>query len=233
MYSQVLTKLIEITFNVVQDDISGHEVEDRLVDNLLGKELEFTTQDGSEGVISFHSIGRGSKVPSSVVTLQVKGIEFDQEPSRLSHDLRYIYYKTHGHSFFVGSPTEFLVTSPFVRKLGPSNILIEFVIYGDTIHQVNRCLAVFAKVIKKHQSSLHQTTIERYKNGNTEFDDDSDVSLEEPLSNQTPSDDPLEITFTIAGDEVYIEEYTKYLDNYDEFQTLIDNRNTFAESKLD
>lgn len=232
MPSQLLAKLIEIAHNAVQADLKSHEVEDRLVDNLLGKSLDFTTEEDQKGTISFHSIGRGSKNPSSIITLQVEGIEFDQESSRLTRDLRYIYYDTHGHTYYFGSPMEFLVTSPIVQKLGPSNILIEFVIYGDTIHQVNRGLSVFAEVIKKHQSKLHQTAIEQYENGKIELEGDSCVSIEEPLSNEITQNSPLKYIRAIADDEVYIKEYAKYLDE-NSFRDMLNNRNTFAESKLE
>ena len=232
MPSPLFAKLIEITYKAVQADLKDHEIEDRLVDSLLGKSLNFTTEGDSKGTVSFHSIGKGSKNPSSIITLQVEGIEFEQKSTRVTEDLRYIYYNTHGYTFFFGSPTEFLVTSPFVRKLGPSNILIEFVIYGNTIHQVNRCLTIFAEVIKKYQGELHQTAIEQYENGEIELDDDSSVSLEEPLSEEISQDNPMEFVRTRVDDEVYIKEYAKYLDD-DGFRDMLNNRNTFAESKLE
>ncbi|WP_144050391.1 hypothetical protein [Halorubrum persicum] len=162
---------------MLHKSVSEHQKEDRLVDNLLGKSLSFTTEDGDKGTIEFHSIGAGGRNPSSVVTLQIKGIDFDQDHNRLTRDLRYIYYKTHGYPFFFGTPTKFLVTLPLVQKLGDSNILLEFAIYGDTIHRVNRCLAVFAEVIKKHQGKLHQTAIKKYNSNKINIDSDTEVSI--------------------------------------------------------
>lgn len=231
MPTQLLAKLLEITYNEVQTDLKEHEKEDRLVDNLLGKSLSFSTKESDNGMIEFHSIGAGKREPSSVVTLQVRGTEFDQDSTRLTRDLRYIYYKTHGYAFFSGTPTNFLVTPPLVKKLGSSNILIEFVIYGDSIYRVNRCLAIFAKVIKKHQGDLHQTAIEQYDNDEVDADGDSNISLEEPISEEISEDNFIEYTLTATDDEVYIKEYAKYLDD-ESFREIIDDRSTFAESKL-
>lgn len=232
MASQIIAKLIELAYNVVQSDLADHEIEDRLIGELVGKSLDFTTEQGEEGTILFHSIGQGKHQPSTVVCLQAKGVEFQQEPGRLSHDMSYIFYKAFGEEF-LHNGTKFLITTPAVQTLGPSNILIEFVMFGNTIHQINRCLAIFAEVIRKHQSELHQTAIDMYDQAGNEWDDSPDISLEDPIDNSITQETPMEYLSTISSEEVYIEEYIKYIDGEDkEFREMIDNRNTFAESEF-
>jgi len=234
MPTQLISKLTELAYNEIQSDLSGHEIEGRLVDNLLGKSLNFTTEQGTEASVKFHSIGRGKKSPSTVVTLKVNGIEFEQDEQRLSLDLRYVFYREYGHDFlFTGTPTKFLVTSPFVQELGPSNFLIEFVIYGNTINHVNRCLSVFADVLKSHQGEVHQTAIEWYDDREDEWEENSGVSLEELISETDPTEDPIEYIYTKSDESSYIEEYIEYIDNSGgEARQTIDSRNTYAESEL-
>ena len=227
MVSEIAAKLIEITADKVQQDLAGHEIEDRLLRHLLGKRLQFTTSQGTEGAISFHSLGRGQKEPTSVVSLQVEGVEFDQQAPRLQLDLRYIYYTEYGLSLSSGKSVKFLVTSPIVQKLGPSNILIEFVMYGNTVHRVNRCLNIFTKVIKQHQSSLHQTAISEYDETTIDPNDDVDISLDRPISAEANPPDYMKILANKTSDEQYIEEYIDYLKGTnDGFRQTVDNRNT-------
>ena len=234
MVSEIAAKLIEITADEVRQDLAGHEIEDRLLNHLLGKRLQFTTAQGTEGAISFHSLGRGQKEATSVVSLQVEGVEFDQQAPRRQLDLRYIYYTEYGHSLFFGTSVKFLVTSPIVQKLGPSNILIEFVIYGNAVHRVNRCLNIFAKVIKQHQSSLHQTAISEYDETAVDTNDDVDISLDRPISVDANPPDYMGILLNKISDEKYITEYIHYLnDTNDGFRQVVDNRNTYASSKLE
>lgn len=232
MVTQLFAKLLEVAYNEVKSDLDSHEKVDRLIDALLGKNLTFTTSQGEKGNITIHNIGKGKKTPSTLVTLQVKGINFDQDPQRLTLDLRYIFYQEFGCSFFFGTPVKFLITSPMVRKLGPSNILIEFVLYGDTISQVNRCLSIFANVVRMHQTDPHQTAMDKYDN-ESGWDDEPEVELSEPLSKIDPLENPLEHVSQRVDDEVYIKEYIQYIDNPEgDLRRLIDNRNTFAESKI-
>ena len=234
MPTQLIAKLIELAHNEFQSDLEEHEIENRLVSNLLDRELDFTTEKGEQGTISFHSIGRGKNRPSTVVTLQAKGIEFEQDEQRLSLDLRYVFYEEYGHDFLINNNlTKFLITSPFVQKLGPSNYLIDFVMYGETIYRVNRCLSVFAGVIQAHQSSIHQTAIDWYDNRKSDWDDDPEISLEKPIRGGDPTEEPLEYLYGRSRDETYIGKYIKYIDNADgEMRELIDNRNTYAESEI-
>lgn len=232
MASQIIAKLIELAYNGVQSDLADHEIEDRLIDELVGKSLDFTTEQGDKGTILFHSIGQGKHQPSTVVCLQVTGIEFQQEPKRLSRDMSYIFYKAFGEEF-LHNGTKFLITTPAVQKLGPSNILIEFVMFGNTIHQINRCLAIFAEVIRKHQSELHLSAINMYDHTGSDSGDGLDVSLEEPIDHSVSQDTPMEYLSAVSSEEVYIEEYIRYIDGEDrEFRGMIDNRNTFAESEF-
>lgn len=234
MPTQLIAKLIELAYNETQSDLAEHEIEDRLLDHLLGKELNFTTEGGTQASVLFHSIGRGTENPSTVVTLQVEGIEFIQDAERLTLDLRYIFYQEYGYNFlFSGPTTKYLITSPFVQRLGPSNILMEFVVYGDTVNQVNRSLSIFADVIRLHQGDRHQAAIEWYDNRKTEWDGDSEITLEEPVRETVSIDDPIEHVYATSNDEAYIEDYIQYIDNpHGETRELIDNRNTYAKSEL-
>jgi len=234
MVSEIAAKLIEITADEVRPDLAGHEIEDRLLNHLLGKRLQFTTAQGTEGGISFHSLGRGQKDVTSAVSLQVEGIEFDQQAPRLQLDLRYIYYTEYGHPLFLGTPVKFLVTSPIVQKLGPSNILIEFVVYGNTVHRVNRCLNIFAKVIKQHQSDLHQRAISEYNETAIDTSDDVEISLDGPISGDATPPDYMEISANEISDEHYIKQYIDYLrDTNGGFRQTVDSKNTYASSKLE
>jgi hypothetical protein len=232
MPTQLVAKLIELAYNETQSDLADHGIEDRLLHNLLGKDLDFITEQGEQGTILFHSIGRGENSPSTVVTLQVKGVEFNQDAERLTLDLRYIFYQEYGYDFlFNGTSTRSLITSPFVQKLGPKNILIEFVVYGNTVSQVNRCLSILTDVIRVHQAARHQTAIERYNDGKDEWEGDPEISLEEPLRETVSIDHPIEYMFASSDDESYIEDYIRYVDNpHGELRDLIDNRNTHAQS---
>jgi hypothetical protein len=108
MPTQLIAKLIELAYDETQSDLADHEVEDRLLDNLLGKDLDFTTEQGEQATISFHSLGRGEESPSTVVTLQVKGVEFSQDAERLTLDLRYIFIRnTDTISFLVAHQRNF------------------------------------------------------------------------------------------------------------------------------
>jgi hypothetical protein len=233
MSTNLIAKLIELAYNETQVELADHGVEDRLLDNLLGKSLNFTTEQGTQATVLFHSIGRGVDSPSTVVTLQVEGVEFEQDADRLTLDLRYVFYQEYGYSFlFSNSSTKFLVVSPFVQKLGPTNILIEFAIYGDTVHHVNRCLSIFADVIQSHQSERHQSAIEWYDH-EAEWDGEPEITLEEPIRETASIDDPLEHISATASDESYVEDYIRYLDDIDdETRELVDNRNTYAQSEL-
>lgn len=232
MATQLFAKLLELAYNEVKSDLDSHEKVDRLIDALLGKNLTFKTDEGEDGEIVVHNIGQGKKKPSTLVTLQIKGIKFYQDPQRLTLDLRYIYYQEYGHAFCFGTPVKFLLTSPMVRKLGPSNILIEFVLYGDTVSQVNRCLSIFADVVRMHQTDPHQTAIDKYDNEGS-WESSPDIELSEPLREIDPLENPLEHVSQRVNDEVYIKEYIQYIDNPEgEMRRLIDNRNTFAESKM-
>lgn len=232
MATQLIAKLIDITYNSLKPDLSGYELEDRLIKQLLGRKLTFTTEQGEEGQITFQNLGKGTESPSTVVTLQVEGIELNQDEQRLTLDMRYVFYQQYGHEMlFSGSTTKFLRTSPFVQKLGPENILIEFVMHGDTIYWVNRCLPIFADVVQYHQSELHQTAIDWYDNRRETEGDSVEVSLDEPVKREVSLDDPLEFISKVADDESYIEKYVKYIDEpYGETRTMIDSRNTHASS---
>ncbi|GAB3310953.1 hypothetical protein [Haloplanus salinarum] len=234
MPTQLIAKLIELAYNETQSDLAHHEIEDRLLDNLLGKNLDFTTEQGEQATILFHSIGRGKESPSTVVTLQVEGIEFNQDAERLTLDLRYIFYQEYGYNFlFSGTSTKFLITSPFVQRLGPANILIEFAIYGNTVNQVNRCLSILAEVIRVHQATRHQTAIEWYDDHENKWEGDPEITLEEPIRETVSIDDPIEYIYESSNDESYIEDYIRYVDNpRGEIRNLIDNRNTYARSEL-
>lgn len=231
MSSQLIAKLVEITYSSLKPDLSGYEAENRLIEHLIEKELKFTTRDG-EGQISFQNIGQGTESPSTVVTLQVKGIEFNQDFQRLTLDMRYIFYQQYGHKMlFSGTMTKFLRTSPFVQKLGPENILIEFVMHGDTIYWVNRCLPIFADVVKHHKRELHQTAIDWYDNREAEWEDSVEVSLDAPVGKEVSLDDPIEMMSKTADDRSYIEKYIKYIDEpHGDTRRVIDNRNTHASS---
>lgn len=234
MPTQLIAKLIELAYNEAQSELADHEIEDRLLDNLLGKNLDFTTEQGTHGTVQFHSIGQGEKLPSTVVTLQIEGIEFAQDAERLTLDLRYIFYQEYGYGFiFRGPSTKFLITSPFVQKLGPENILVEFTVYGNTVSKVNRCLSIFADVIRTHQETRHQTAIEWYDDRKSEWEDDPEISLQKPIRETISIEDPIEYIYANSNDESYIEDYIKYIDNpHGEMRELIDNRNTYARSEL-
>lgn len=230
----IIGKIIELAYNEIQSDLAEHEIEDRLLKSLLGKSLNFTTKNGNEGTVSFHSIGQGKKIPSTIVTLQVEGIEFEQSAERLTLDLRYIFYQEYGYNFlFGGSSTKFLTKSPILQKLGPDNFLIEFAIYGNTVSQVNRCLSIFADLIRDHQASRHQTAIEWYDGQKTEWEGDPEITLDEPIREIASFDDPIETIYATTSDESYIEDYIRYIDDPNgEIRELIDNRNTHAQSDL-
>jgi hypothetical protein len=231
MSTQLIAKLIEITYSSLKPDLSGYEAEDRLREHLIEKELKFTTEDG-EGRVSFQNIGQGTESPSTVVTLQVKGVEFNQDSRRLTLDMRYVFYQQHGYEMlFSGTTTKFLRTSPFVQKLGPENILIEFVMHGDTVYWVNRCLPIFADVIRHHKSELHQTAVDWYDNREDEWGESVEVSLDTPVNEEVSIDDPIEMISKTADDKSYIEKYIKYLgEPYGDTRRVIDNRNTHASS---
>lgn len=233
MPTQLIAKIIEMAHNELSPELSDHEIEHHLLDNLLGKQLNFTTEEGSQGTVRFHSIGRGEESPSTVVTLQVEGIEFNQEVDRLTLDLRYVFYQKYGYNFFHGIATKFLITSPFVKKLGPDNILIEFLIYGDTVYQVNRCLSIFADVIRMHQGDRHQTAIEWYDERKEEWGDEYEITLEGPVRDTVSIDNPIELLYATGSDESYIEDYIRYIDNpHGETRESIDNQNTYAKSEI-
>lgn len=234
MPTRVLAKLLELTYKEMKADVPEHEIEDRLLDNLLGKSLQFTTEQGQQGCIQFHSIGRGKRSPSTVISLQISGVNFEQGNLRLSLDLRYIYYKEFGHRFmFHGSPSKFLVTSPAVQKLGPNNVLVEFVVYGNTVHQVNRSLEIFAEVVRCHQDQLHQTAIEHCDQYDSTSGDKSCVSFKQSLSGDSLARDSIDLIEKVYSDESYIEEYIGYVNNpKGELRRVMDQRNTYADSEL-
>jgi len=234
MATSILAKLIELAYDQSQADLPPYEIENRLIDSLLGKSLEFSVDENQIAEISFHGIGRGSERPSTVVSLQVQGVDFEQSTDRLTLDFRYIFYNLFGHDYLF-SNVEFLVTSPTVQKLGEDNILIEFVLYGETVYQVNRSLETFAKLIKTHQSELHQTAIRIYEDHSQEYQSGNyEIRLEEPISSNVPAGKPLHYIRESASDEYYIEEYIEYIDDpEDSNRELIDNRNTFASRELE
>lgn len=234
MPTQLIAKFIELGYKEMQSDLPEHEMERRLHDNLLGKRLNFTTEQGTKATIQFHSIGQGKASPSTVVTLQVEGIAFNQDPGRLTLDLRYVFYREYGHKFlFNGSGTKFLIASPFVKELGPDNILIEFAAYGNTVDHINRSLSIFADVIRVHQGDRHQKAIEWYNDREKEWEEDPDITLEKPIEDTASFDDPIEHIYATSNDESYIEEYIQYVDDpHGEARKIIDNRNTYAESEL-
>lgn len=233
MVGELIAKLIELAQNEMQSDLAEHEIEDRLLDNLLGKDLNFTTEQGIQANVTFYGIGQGKKNPSTVVTLQVEGIEFEQDADRLTLDLRYVFYQEYGHKFCIGRPIKFLITSPFVQFLGPENILIRFAVWGNTVHKISRCLPIFANVIREHQSTRHQSAVDLYENKKDDWDGDTEISLEGPIQEPASIEEPIEHIYATSSDENYIEDYIKYIDNTDsETRELIDNRNTFAQSKL-
>lgn len=227
----LIPKLIELAYNEAGPDLTEHEIEERLLDYLLGKELKFSTEKNDSAIIRFHSLGRSTD-GGTVVTLEVEGIEFEQEAERLTLDLRYIYYKQYGHQFCFGNPTKFLTSSPFVQSFSPQRILIEFAVYGETVHHVNRSLPIFADIIKLHQGERHQTAIDWHENQKDELDNESGVNLEEPIQSSKSADEPIEYLYARSDDESYIEEYINYIDNpRGNIRNIIDNRNTFADSK--
>lgn len=238
MPTQLLAKLIDITYKQVQPDVSQHEIESQLLDNLLGKSLNFSTKKGTQATIEFHNIGQGERHPSTTVALQVKGVEFSQEPDRLSLDLRYIFYKQYANDFHLGSEKiNFLIQSPFVRKLGPENILIKFAVYGNTVGHINRSLSIFADLIRSHQADLHQTAIDWYDNRKEEWDSNLGVELEKPIENPNhhapQKDDILEAMYERGREEAYIEEYIDYIHNpHGDAREVIDKRNTYARTEL-
>jgi hypothetical protein len=234
MPTQLLAKLIDVAYNEVQPDISQYEIENQLLDNLLGKSLSFSTKKGTRATIRFHNIGNGKNTPSTTVTLQVKGVEFIQEPERLTLDLRYIFYKEYGHDFlFRQDSIKFLVQSPFIQKLGPENVLIKCAVYGNTVGHINRSLSIFADLIRLHQDQRHQTAIDWYDNRKEDWDGDQEIELEKPIKEVDPIDKPIEALSEFISEEAYIEEYIQYIDNpYGDTRELIDNRNTYAQSQL-
>ena len=238
MPTELLAKLIDITYQQVQPDISQHEIENQLLDNLLGKSLNFSTKEGEQATIEFHNIGQGERQPSTTITLQVKGVKFSQEPDRLSLDLRYIFYKQYGYEFLLGSEKiNFLIESPFARKLGPDNILIKFAVYGNTVGHINRSLSIFADLIRLHQADLHQTAIDWCDNRKEEWDGNQEVELEKPIetpNHRAPQEDiMLEAMYEKASEESYINEYIQYIHNpHGDTRKLIDKRNTHARTEL-
>lgn len=228
MPDKTFATLIDKIHETIQPDLNEHEIEDRLLDRLMGKKLNFSTTAENQAVIKFHNIARGKKSPSTMVTLQVEGVEFDQNPERLTLDLRYVFYQQYKNS---GLTDKFLITSPFVQELGPENILIKFGIYGNTVFQVNRCLSIFADVVKAHQDDRHQTAIAYYNEQGEEWGSDPDISIDHPI---TPRDyGVVGILFNKIQDESYIEDYIRYINDHDgNFRETIDNKNTWAESML-
>lgn len=234
MSAQLTAKLMELAYNAynkTQSDLADHEIENRLLDTLLGKDLNFTTKQGTQATVTFHSIGRGKEYPSTVVTLQVEGIEFEQDAERLTLDFRYVFYQEYGRKLAL--ETSFLISSPFIQKLGPTNILIEFAIYGNTVNQINRCLSTFADVIRRHQGDRHQTAIDWYDNHKDEWKSDLEINLKKPVREPGSISDPIEQIYATHSDESYIEEYIRYIDDPDsETRKTIDEKNTYAQSKL-
>ena len=214
------------------------KIESQLLDNLLGKCLNFSTKKGEEATIEFHNIGQGERDPSTTVALQVKGVEFSQEPDRLSLDLRYIFYKQYGYDFLLGpEKINFFIESPFVRKIGPDNILIKFAVYGNTVGHINRSLSIFADLIRLHQADLHQTAIDWYDNRKEGWGSNQEIELEKPIENPThhapQKDTMLESMYEKASEEAYIEKYIQYIHNpHGDTRELIDKRNTHARSEL-
>jgi hypothetical protein len=98
---------------------------------------------------------------------------------------------------------------------------------------VNRCLSILADVIRAHQAARHQTAIEWYEDHDDSWEDDPEISLDEPISETLSIDDPIEYIYASSNDESYIEDYIRYVDNpHGEMRDLIDNRNTYAQSQL-
>ena len=233
MPSQLLAKLIELAYDETRPNLDEHEKIDRLHEALLGKDLDFTTDQGAQGNISFHNIGQGKRAPSTLITLQSKGIEFTQDTQQLTLDIRYLFYHQYGHQFFFTSSTKFLITLPIIRKLGPRNILIEFLIYGDTFSRVNRCLSIFADIIRLHQADRHQKAIECYNSNEYEWDGGPKINLSGPIKETDSVNNPFEYMSSKTDDEVYIKEYVKYIrDPEGSIRETFDNRSTFAESQM-
>lgn len=232
MIPDLFLRIFDYVLKAGQPELEEYQIEDRLIDNLLDKELEFTVEGHGQATIKFHSLGAGKKRPSTVVTTHIEGVEFDRDSQGLTLDFRYIFYKAFGHDFMFGHPVKFLISPPTVRKLGPDSILVECVIYGDTIHQVNRCLEIFAEVVRRHQHELHQTAIEKYKEIGR-WTDSTEFSLNESITIPPSTADSIDVIHAVTRDESYIEEYIKYMSNYGEVRRTIDNRNTFAISEMD
>jgi hypothetical protein len=133
---------------------------------------------------------------------------------------------------FTAPPTEFLITSPVVQKLGPENILVKFAIYGETPYQVNRCLEVFAEVVRKHQGELHQAAVSKFEDSDFE-NGEREVSLDGAISSSLSTDGPIKYIQASVNDERYINDYIAYLSvPSGETRRVIDNQNTFASSKF-
>jgi hypothetical protein len=230
MESVAIAKLIEASYQGLKSNLDTHEVEDRLINKLLGKELNFTTGQGNKGVIRFQSLGLGKRDPSTAVTLQAEGVEFEQDKRRLTLDLRYVFYQELGHASSVSDSAGFLISSPIAQKLGPSNILIKFIGYGNTIYRTARFLPIFAGVLRKHQAELHQTAIEVCDE--KKWEADPDIELSAPVSEQSTPDKPWDFMMKRADDISYIREYINYIHNHGEIREWIDNRNTNAQSKV-
>lgn len=92
---------------------------------------------------------------------------------------------------------------------------------------------MFAGVIRVHQGERHQTAIEWYDDRRAEWDGDPDITLEDPIKETASIDDRIEHIYATSNDESYTEDYIRYIDDsHGETRELIDNRNTYAQSKI-